>query len=128
MATIWHVRQLRVYQRPLKLLPLVYELAYSLPESHLKLRRQIINCGEGIAPLIVEGFAKRRNEMEFKRFLEMAMAESDELVTHIEQVKILSNRFKRLRVDLCSKLVTEYTIESKELYNLIKNWNKYPQK
>lgn len=128
MATIWNLKQLRVYQRPLNNLPLVYELVYSLPQSHQKLKRQIINCGEGIAPLIAEGFAKRRNEAEFKRFLEMAMAESDELVTHIEQVKILGDRFKRIKVNLCPKLIREYTIESKELYNLIRNWNKYPQK
>jgi len=78
--------------------------------------------------LIAEGFAKRRNEAEVKRFFEMAMGESDELATHLEQVKILANRFKSVRVELCQKLIEEYTIESKELYNLIKNWNNHPTK
>jgi len=128
MSTIWNVRQLRVYQRALKLLPILYDLVYSIPEIHQKLRRQILSCGEGIAPLIAEGFAKRRNIAEFLRFLEMAMAESDELMTHLEQVKILSNRFKIIRVQLCPKLIQEYTIVSKELYQLIRNWNKYPVK
>ena len=128
MATIWSVKQLRVYQRPLKLLPQLYDLAYSLPVIRQKLRKQIINCGEGIAPLIAEGFAKRRNEAEVKRFFEMAMGKSDELATHLEQVKILANRFKSVRVELCQKLIEEYTIESKELYNLIKNWNNHPTK
>ncbi|MBI3092708.1 MAG: four helix bundle protein [Candidatus Levybacteria bacterium] len=128
MSTIWNVRQLRVYQRVLKLLPTLYDLVYSIPENHQKLRRQILSCGEGIAPLIAEGFAKRRNIAEFLRFLEMAMAESDELVTHIEQVKILSNRFKIIKIQLCPKLIQEYTIVSKELYNLGRNWNKFPKK
>lgn len=128
MPTIWNVRQLSVYKRPQENLKEVYDLAYSLPFGHQKLFRQIINCGEGISPLISEGFAKRRNEVEFKRFLEMAMGESDELVTHLEQVMILSNRFKNIKVDICLKLIEVYTIESKELFNLIRNWNKYPQK
>lgn len=128
MPTIWNLKQLRVYQRVLKLLPFVYELAYSLPQAHQKLKRQIINCGEGIASLIAEGFAKRRNIAEFLRFLEIAMGESDELITHLEQIKILANRFRIIKVELCPKLIGEYTIVSKELYNLIRNWNKYPQK
>lgn len=77
--------------------------------------------------MIAEGFAKRRNIVEFLRFLEMAMGESDELTTHLEQVKILADKFRRINVNLCPKLIAEYTIESKELYNLIKNWNKYPK-
>ena len=86
------------------------------------------SCGEGIAPLIAEGFAKRRNVIEFLRFLEMAMAESDELLTHFEQIKILSKRFRNIKIELLPKLAQEYTMISKELYQLIKNWNKYPKK
>lgn len=128
MATIWKVEQLRVYQRVLRVLPLLYDLIYSIPDNHQKLRKQLTSCGEGIAPLIAEGFAKKRNVVEFLRFLEMAMAESDELLTHLKQVVILANRSKRIRLDLCPQLTKEYTMVSKELFQLIKNWNKYPKK
>lgn len=128
MATVWNVKQLRVYQHILKLLPLLYELVYSIPEAHQKMRRQILSCGEGMAPLIAEGFAKRRNTVEFLRFVEMAMGESDELITHLEQVKILSDRFKTIKLELCQLLIDEYTVVSKELFNLRRNWNNNSRK
>lgn len=126
MTAIRDVTDLQVYQRALGLLNSIYHLAALIPESHRKLRRQLIEAAEAIAPLIAEGFAKKRNETECKRFFEMAMAESDETITHIRQVQILSNRFPKIEGKFCENLIGEYKIESKQLQTLIRNWNKYP--
>lgn len=122
------VTDLQVYQRALGLLKPIYRLASLIPESHRKLRRQLVEAAEAIAPLIAEGFAKKRQEVECKRFFEMAMAESDETITHLREVEILSENISRIKKETCEALIKNYKIESKQLQTLIKNWNKYPVK
>lgn len=122
---IYDVTDLDVYNRSLKALKLVYQLANQIPESHLRLRSQIINSAESIPPLIAEGFAKRRSVKEFKRFLEMAMGSSDETITHDREIMILAETFKRLNNQLCQCVIDEYKIISKQLNNMIKKWTNF---
>ena len=119
------VTDLHVYKNALESLPLVYDLASQIPERHRKLRGQIIECGEAIPAHIAEGFGKKRSEKEFKRFLEIAMGTSDEIITHVQVAKILSLRIKSINPKLCDLLIDRYKVESKQLQQLIKNWKKY---
>ena len=119
------VTDLQVYKNALENLPLVYDLASQIPESHRKLKGQLIECGESIPAHIAEGFGKKRSEKEFKRFLEIAMGTSDELITHIQVAKILSQRIKTINQKLCNLLIEKYKVESKQLQQLIKNWKTY---
>lgn len=119
------VTDLLVYKNALESLPLVYDLASQIPERHRKLRGQLIECGEAIPALIAEGFGKKRSEKEFKRFLEMAMGTSDELITHIQVAKILAKRVNHINQKLCDSLIDRYKIESKQIQQLIKNWRTY---
>lgn len=100
-------------------------MASEVPESHRKLRGQIIECGESIPAHIAEGFGKKRSEKEFKRFLEIAMGTSDELITHLQVAKILGKRITRINQNLCDILIERYKVESKQIQQLIKNWNTY---
>lgn len=63
---IYDVTDLKVYNRALDTLKLIYRLIHRVPNSHYKLRNQIIASAESIPPLIAEGFAKRSSEKEFK--------------------------------------------------------------
>ncbi|MDP2861093.1 MAG: four helix bundle protein, partial [bacterium] len=90
MAAIKDVSEIRVYQHALALYPDVIYLVSLIPENYRKQRDQLLNSSVAIAPLIAEGFAKKRNNAEVKRFFEMAMAESDELITHLRMVKSLA--------------------------------------
>lgn len=119
------VTDLLVYTNALESLPLVYDLASQIPESHRKLRGQLIECGESIPAHIAEGFGKKRSEKEFKRFLEIAMGTSDELITHAQVAKILAKRVDRINQKLCETLIERYKVESKQLQQLIKNWRTY---
>lgn len=119
------VTDLHVYKNALEALPLVYDLASQIPESHRKLRGQLIECGESIPAHIAEGYGKKRSEKEFKRFLEMAMGTSDELITHVQVIKILAKRVSRINQKLCEILTDRYKVESKQLQQLIKNWQTY---
>ena len=122
---IYDVTDLKVYNRSLNILKNVYILASQIPDSHQRLKTQIINSSESIPPLIAEGFAKRSSSKEFKRFLKMAMGSSDETITHARETYILSNSVRRIDKILCVKVSNEYKIISKELNNLIKKWVDY---
>ncbi|PJC81226.1 hypothetical protein CO007_05825 [Candidatus Roizmanbacteria bacterium CG_4_8_14_3_um_filter_36_10] len=119
---IYDVTDLEVYRRSLESLKLIYKISYKIPESHQRLRTQIINSAESIPPLIAEGFAKRSSVKEFKRFLNMAMGSSDETITHSREIVILSETFKRIDNNLCVQIESKYKIISKQLNSLIKKW------
>ena len=116
------VTDLRVYTRALNALRLVYQLAKLIPNSHFKLRKQLTSAAESIAPLIAEGFAKRRSYKEFMRFLEMALGSSDEVITHARQTKILSEIVRSINPNLCDQVIKEYKIISKQVNTLRKKW------
>lgn len=125
---IYDVTDLKVYNRSLKALKPIYKLAGQIPTTHQRLRKQIINSGEAVPPLIAEGFAKKESSKEFKRFLKMAMGSSDETITHSREAYLLANIVKTIDKDLCVKIGKEYKIISKQLNSLIKKWVDYTPK
>ena len=122
---IYDVTDLNVYNRALKRLDLVYQLEKQIPNSHFLLRKQFTSAAEGIPAHIAEGFAKRRSAKEFKRFLDIAMGSSDEVITHTRSVKILAKHIKRINTKLCNRIIDEYKIISKQLNKLRNNWIDY---
>lgn len=122
------VTDLVVYKNSLRLLRPVYRLAGLIPEQHRKLRGQIIESTESIPPLIAEGFAKKRSVAEPKRFFEIALGSSDEAITHLREVKILSETVHRIKPETCGALIEKYKIISKQLNKLIQNWVTFRKK
>lgn len=116
---------LRVYQLSLEYLEKIYLVAYTIP--HKKLKIQLINSAEAIAPLIGEGFSRQRNPADAARYYELAMVESDEVVVHLQKAIILSHRFRKIPADLCQKLIGSYTTLSKQLNSLRNVWLKYSE-
>ena len=117
---------LNVYKKSLELLDNIYDIAYKVP--HQKMRTQIIRSAEAIAPLIAEGFAKKRNPKEAARFYEMAMTESDEVCVHLTKAMILSKRFQRIPSDECNTIKTDYKVLAKQLNKLSTTWRSYSDK
>lgn len=125
---IYDVTDLEVYNRALKALNIVYRLAKQIPNSHYKLSLQITSAAEGIPAHIAEGFAKRRSIKEWKRYLEIALGSSDEVITHARSVRILANHLPRIDMGLCDQILEEYKIISKQLNRLRTNWIDYGRK
>lgn len=119
------VTDLQVFKNSLALIPSVYELVKQIPITHEKLRTQLTECAESIPAHIAEGYGKKRSEKEFKRFLEIALGTSDEIIAHLQVTKILSMRFKSIDLKICDLLIEKYKIESKQLQQLIKSWVKF---
>lgn len=122
---IYDVTDLEVYNRAIKALDIVYQLEKQIPNSHYKLRIQLTSAAEGVPAHIAEGFAKRRSDKEWKRFLEIAMGSSDEVITQVRAIKILARHVARIDNDLCDKVIGEYKIISKQLNRLRNNWIDY---
>ena len=110
------VQNLRVYEKALSLLPRTYELAKQLPKNEFKLRSQLCSAAKSISAQIAEGFAKKDSQVEFKRFLLIALGSSDEVITHLRQIEILCFQ---VDTELRGYLIAEYKSESKQLNSLI---------
>ena len=117
------VTDLEVYNNSLRLMKVVYEFLKKVPLSELDTTRQIKKCTKSIPAQIAEGFAKRFYPAEMKRFLMIAIGSSDELVTHLRMVSIAVSRLSSEALEIGK----EYTILSKRLNSLHKNWGiNYP--
>ena len=122
---IYDVTDLDVYNRALKALDTVYQQEKQIPNSHFRLRKQLTSAAEGIPAHVAEGFAKRRSAKEFRRYLDIAMGSSDEVITHARSIKILAKHVRRIDIPLCDRVISEYKIVSKQLNRLRKNWVDY---
>lgn len=125
---IYDVTDLDVYNRSLKALNLVFRLEKQIPQSHFKLRMQFTSAAEGVPAHIAEGFAKRRSDKEWKRYLEIGMGSSDETITQSRAIKILAMHIRKIDIDLCDRVIAEYKIISKQLNRLRNNWIDYNKK
>ena len=125
---IYDVTDLDVYNRAIKALNLVYQLEKQIPQSHFKLRIQFTSAAEGIPAHIAEGFAKRRSDKEWKRYLEIAMGSSDETITQTRAVQILAGYIRGIDLNLCDSVIAEYKIISKQINRLRNNWIDYNKK
>ncbi len=116
------VTELRVYQRALHALDLVYALAKKIPRSHDRLYKQITSAAESVPAQIAEGFGKRRSPKEFLRFLEMALGSSDEVISHCRSIEVLAKHYPQIRPLETQKIIDEYHIISKQLNVLRNKW------
>ncbi|MBI2888850.1 MAG: four helix bundle protein [Candidatus Liptonbacteria bacterium] len=119
-------RDLEVYQRSYKaMLRVMKELILKLPPSEkYDLKDQVSRSCKAIPRLIAEGFAKKHQKFGFKKYLDDALAESNETIVSIEQSRDIYD----IDVALCNELVNEYNITSKQLYKLRESWNNFQEK
>lgn len=112
------VMDLNVYILSLRLLKKLYAFLRKLPKSEYDTVRQGKRAGKSIPAQIAEGFAKRSSELEFKRFLKMAIGGSDEVISHLRTVAIAIPRL----TEEAKELAGEYKILSKKLNKLHSVW------
>lgn len=101
------VMDLEVYRESLTLLRDLYTFLLRVPKAEYDSVKQIKRAGKSISAQIAEGFAKRASELEFKRFLMIAIGSSDEVISHLralaivvpwmtEEAKILAEKYRVL--------------------------------
>jgi four helix bundle protein len=119
------VTDLEVYNLALELLEKLYQLANLLPPDHRKLRYQVNEAGEKIAPQIAEGFGKKKSPREFCRFLSMSLGSSDEVITHLREVLIVAKTYQRISPKEGEDLIESYKILSRKLNKLHSSWQRF---
>ncbi|EKD57982.1 MAG: hypothetical protein ACD_57C00059G0002 [uncultured bacterium] len=119
------VSDLDVYRISLELLEPLYRIANLLPPIHTRLRYQVTEAAEKIAPQIAEGFGKKRSPREFCRFLSMALGSADEVITHLREMLIVAKTFQRISLNECNQMIDGYKILAKKLNKLLSAWQKY---
>jgi four helix bundle protein len=112
------ITDLDVYNESLRLLPKLYELLDRLPISEQDLRIQAKRAAKSVPANLAEGFAKRFYEKEFKRYLMIALASNDEVITHLRILSTVKPKF----ANHSNILLEDFKTLSKRINTLHKNW------
>lgn len=118
-------KDLDVFQRSYKAaVTMLTKIVTKLPESEkYDLKNQLSRSSKAVPRLIAEGFAKKHQKAGFQKYLDDALAESNETQVGLCQCKDIYPRHTDLI--LCEELIAEYDIISKQLYRLREAWNKF---
>ena len=116
-------RDLEVYQNSYNaMLQVMRDIIPQLPNSEkYDLKDQLSRSCKAIPRLIAEGYAKKHQKAGFQKYLDDAMAESNETIVSLEQAKDIYS----IKVDLCTELVDVYDKTARQLYNLPTAGNKF---
>ena len=108
---------LEVFQHILPTLPI--EEKYDLVDQ---LRRST----KATPRLIAEGHSKRHQKKGFQKYLDDAMAESNETTVSLSQAKDLYCSFVDAKV--CERLIDTYDKISRQCYNLALAWDRFNER
>jgi len=97
-----------------------------IPRSEYDLLDQLRRSSKAVPRLIAEGHSKRHQVRGFQKYIDDAMAESNETTVSLCQVRDLYPKL----VDLaeCEELIDCYDKISRQLYNLSIAWFKFAKK
>ena len=118
-------RDLEVYQRAYNTCLLVMKnIVPKLPESEkYDLKDQLSRSSKAVPRLIAEGFAKKHQKAGFQKYLDDAMAESNETGVSLCQSKDIYLNY--VDEGICEQLINEYDIIGKQLYRLREAWSNF---
>lgn len=113
---------LEVYKLLYKACLLVHkEIIPKLPENEkFGLKDQMSRASKAPLALIAEGYARKHHLRDWRKYLDQALGECNEMLVHVSLSKDLYG--KRFKKGVCEKLIDMYDIGGKQLYNLGKNW------
>jgi len=123
--TIKSFQDLDVYQRLYQTMLIVLrEVVPKLPsEEKFDLKDQIRRCCKASPALLAEGFAKRYQLRSWKKYLEDATGECNEMIHHLSICRDVYSDYIDIR--LCQKLIDQYDIVCKQLSSLRKCWKNF---
>ena len=123
--TIKSFKDLDVYQNTYNTMIEVYK--YILPnlpkEEQYDLKDQLRRSVKAIPRLIAEGHSKRHQKRGFQKYLDDAMAESNETIVSLSQARDLYP--ESIDTDRCNRLIDTYDKASHQLNKLSLAWTKF---
>lgn len=110
-----------VYQEAMELAKLVCEALKKIPKDERELISQPKRCCRSIPAQIAEGYGRKYSEKEFKKYLNNAAAECNEMITHVVFIK----QEKYWAQDFSDEIINRYVILGKRIASLSKTWKNY---
>jgi four helix bundle protein len=118
-------QDLDVYQGTYKAMLIVFEnILPKLPkEEQYDLKDQLRRSTKAIPRLIAEGHSKRHQKRGFQKYIDDALAESNETIVSLSQARDLYPT--HIDTNLCSEFIDTYDKSSRQLYNLALSWDTF---
>lgn len=116
-------RDLVVYQNTYKASVIVMtRILPKLPEAEkYDLKDQLSRSCKAPPRLIAEGYAKKHQRAGFQKYIDDAMAECNETIVGLEQVKDIYH----VEPELCAHLIDIYDKSARQLFKLAEAWDKF---
>ncbi len=92
-------------------------------EEKYDLIDQMRRCSKAAPALVAEGFAKRYKPKSWKKYLEDAIGECNEMIHHLSVAQDLYSKF--ISVRLCGSLIQDYDTACRQLWRLHESWVDY---
>lgn len=120
---IYSFKDLEVYQDSYKYMIVIAQIILpKLPESEkYDLKDQLSRSSKAIPRLIAEGFAKKHQKAGFQKYLDDAMAEINETIVSLSQVKDIY----KIEEDLCTKLISDFDVIARRVFKLSEAWDTF---
>lgn len=121
-------RDLEVYQNTYAAsIQVIAKILPKLPkEERYDLATQLRRSTKAIPRLIAEGYSKKHQKRGFQKYLDDALAESNETIVSLSQVRDLYSR--SVPSDLCERLIELYDKSSRQLYKLALKWRDFKER
>ncbi len=120
---IYSFRDLEVYQDSYSaMLQIASQILPKLPEHEkYDLKDQLSRSSKAIPRLIAEGFAKKHQKSGFQKYLDDAMAEINETIVSISQVRDIY----KVQPESCEELINKYEVIAKRVCKLAQAWTAF---
>jgi len=124
-SSIKSFQDLRVYQNLYKLMIIVIkEIVPRLPaQERYDLKQQMIRACKAPPALLAEGFAKRYQPKNWKKYLNDCLGEVYEMINHLSVcIDVYENHIDAIQ---CRDVNEKYNFASKQLYRLREAWTNF---
>lgn len=92
-------------------------------EERYDLADQLRRSTKAIPRLIAEGYSKKHQKRGFQKYLDDAMAESNETIVSLSHVRDLYSKY--VDPSVVDRLIDVYDKSSRQLYNLARSWKNF---
>lgn len=118
-------KDLIVYQNTYNsMLRVMKEICPKLSDSEkYDLRSQLSRACKSIPRLIAEGYAKRHQKSGFRKYLDDAMGECNEMIVSLNQCRDIYN--SNMNADELNELIDTYDKSGRQLYKLGSSWTNF---
>jgi four helix bundle protein len=113
-------KDLEIYQKSYEAaVTIIKTIVPKLPiEEKFDLGSQLRRSSKAVPRLIAEGYSKRHQKRGFQKYLDDALAESNETVVSLSQARDIY----QVEPELCTQIIGVYEVISRQIFRLSSVW------